>query len=236
METPLNPAPLKVSRARKDRSPQGQEAYMRLLDEIRVGALLPRARLTETELAARLNISRTPVREAIRQLEADGLVVHVPRVGATIRALDYSEVMELYEMRTVLEGTAARLAARAASRIEMTQLADINAEMAKAVKGDMARLSGLNRQFHMTLLNAAKNRFLTRSMKSLQKTLLILGPSTLEESDRAQEAQAEHDTIMAALTAREGAAAEAAMRTHIEAAHGTRLRQFRDNAHPLDQS
>jgi DNA-binding GntR family transcriptional regulator len=83
--------------------PQGQTAYRRLLDDIRNGALLPGARLRETELAERLGISRTPVREAIRQLEADGLVTHLPRQGATIRSLDHGEVIELYEMRAVLE-------------------------------------------------------------------------------------------------------------------------------------
>ena len=78
--------------------PQGNAAYLQLLDEIRQGRLLPGDRLRETELADRLGVSRTPVREAIRQLEADGLVVHAPRQGATVRRLDYAEVMELYEM------------------------------------------------------------------------------------------------------------------------------------------
>ena len=213
-------------------SPQGRETYGRLLEEIRTGQLRPRMRLTETELAARLGISRTPVREALRQLEADGLVTHVPRVGAAVRALDYSEVMELYEMRCVLEGTAARLAARAASDIELSELAAIDAEMAGA---GGPRLAELNRLFHLTLLDAAKNRFLSRAMNGLQKTLLILGPSTLEEADRQAAAQQEHARIMAALMARDGAAAETAMRSHIEASQRARLRQLRDRERPLDE-
>ncbi|MDZ7907162.1 MAG: GntR family transcriptional regulator [Gemmobacter sp.] len=107
--------------------PQGQGAYRRLLEDIRAGSLPPGTRLRETELAERLGISRTPVREAIRQLEADGLVIHLPRQGATVRSLDYAEVIELYEMRAVLEGTAARLAARAASEVELSELAALNA-------------------------------------------------------------------------------------------------------------
>ncbi|CAN0512359.1 unnamed protein product, partial [Laminaria digitata] len=78
---------------------QGNATYRRLLDEIREGRLMPGERLRETELAERLGVSRTPVREAIRQLEADGLVGHVPRIGASVRKLDYAEVMALYEMR-----------------------------------------------------------------------------------------------------------------------------------------
>lgn len=214
-------------------SSQGHEAYSRLIEEIRQGTLPPGARLTETELAARLRISRTPVREAIRRLEADGLVVHRPRIGAVVRALDYSEVMELYEMRTVLEGTAARLAARSASEVEIAELATMNGEMGEALD-DVARLYALNQQFHMTLLDAARNRYLVKSVNALQKTLLILGPSTLEESARAAEAVAEHDKLVAALVKRDAAGAEAAMRAHVEAAQRKRLRQLRDRGAALD--
>ena len=205
---------------------QGQEAYRRLVAEIRAGALKPRDRLLEVELADRLGISRTPVREAIRQLEADGLVIHIPRVGAAVRSLDSGEVTELYEMRGVLEGTAARLAARAASEVELDELAAINAEMARA-QGDSHRLYDLNRQFHAALLDAARNRYLARSVAVLQKTLLILGPSTLDQATRAQNAVVEHEAVLTALRVRDEAGAEAAMRRHITAAHAIRLRQFR---------
>lgn len=206
--------------------PQGQGAYRRLLDQIRSGLLPPGARLRETELAEVLGISRTPVREAIRQLEADGLVVHLARQGATIRSLDHAEVVELYEMRAVLEGTAARLAARAASDIELVELVALNAELARAPAGPQAR--EVNRQFHRTLIDAARNRFLVKSVNALQKTLLILGPTTLADRGRAETAVAEHAAMLAALTARDGLAAEAAMRAHIEAALSARIRGMRD--------
>jgi len=212
--------------------PQGQGAYRRLLDEIRDGALSPGARLRETELAERLGISRTPVREAIRQLEADGLVVHLPRQGATIRSLDHAEVVELYEMRAVLEGTAARLAARAASDIELAELVALNAELASATAGPQAR--EMNRQFHRTLIEAARNRFLVKAMSALQKTLLILGPTTLAEPSRAVSAVDEHGAVLAALQARDGAAAELAMRRHVEAALSARLRGMRGREIPLE--
>jgi DNA-binding GntR family transcriptional regulator len=207
----------------------GETAYQRLLDAIRRGTLQPGTRLIETDLARHLGVSRTPIREAIRQLEADGLVVHLPRLGAAVRSLDYTEVMELYEMRAVLESTAARLAARAASEVEIAELAALNAEMAQAGE-DTAIVYGLNRQFHLTLLDAAKNRFLTRAMATLQKTLLILGPSTLTERERAEEAVAEHEALLDALRRRDGASAETIMRAHIEAAHRRRMRQLRFRA------
>ncbi len=204
---------------------QGRDAYARLVADIRAGTLRPGDRLTETDVADRLGISRTPVREAIRQLESDGLVAHVPRLGVVVRQLDYAEITELYEMRAVLEGTAARFAARAASDVELAELEAINGEMHQAP--DARTLYEANRQFHTVLLNAARNRFLVKSVDAVQKTLLILGPSTMEESVRAAEAIAEHDRIIAALRDRDGTAAEAAMRVHIEAAHRARLRQLR---------
>jgi DNA-binding GntR family transcriptional regulator len=207
--------------------PQGRSAYDRLLDEIRTGRLPPGARLREADLAARLGISRTPVREAIRQLEAEGLVVHEARSGASIRRLDHAEVMELYEMRSVLEGTAARMAARSAADVELAELKALNMEMAGAVN-DPERTGRLNRQFHATLLNAARNRFLSRAMATLQRTLLILGPTTLADPDRAEQALLEHGRILKALAARDMVEAELAMRSHIEMAQLMRLRQLRD--------
>ncbi len=206
--------------------PQGQSAYDRLLEDIRLGALLPGARLREVELAARLGISRTPVREALRRLEADGLVEHPPRQGACLRKLGYAEVMELYEMRAVLEGTAARLAARAASELELLELSEINTAMRGSdAPADVARL---NRQFHRSLINAAKNRYLQRAIGAMARTLLILGPSTLFDPARSRSAAQEHDALLSALHARDGMQAEALMRAHIEAAHRIRLRQLRD--------
>jgi DNA-binding GntR family transcriptional regulator len=213
--------------------PSGQSVYQQLLDEIRAGTLLPGDRLREIDLASRLGVSRTPVREAIRQLEADGLVTHVPRTGASLRQLDYSEVMELYEMRAVLEGTAARLAARAASEVEIDELEALNQRLADAGTGEEA--ARLNRLFHATLLDAAKNRFLAKSMTSLHKAMMILGPTTLIESDRAELADAEHRRVLAALKARDGAEAEAAMRAHIEAAQRVRIRALADRVRPLDE-
>ncbi|RRH73030.1 GntR family transcriptional regulator [Falsigemmobacter faecalis] len=208
-----------------DATPNGVVVYRRLLEEIGDGILAPGARLREVDLAARLGYSRTPVREAIRLLESDGLVVHLPRQGAAIRVLDYAEVMELYEMRMVLEGTAARLAARMAGEAELRQLQALNEDFRNAP--DEARAVVLNRQFHQMLLEAARNRFLQRSVRGLQKTMLILGKTTLHDLDRTRLAAQEHDTILAALCARDGIAAEAAMRAHMEAAQVARLHMLR---------
>jgi len=204
----------------------GNVAYAALLAEIRDGKLTPGDRLRETDLADRLGVSRTPVREAIRQLEADGLVTHLPRQGASVRRLDYAEVMELYDMRAVLEGTAARLAVRSASDVELAELRSLNDEIRAAGEGTNA--SQLNRHFHALLLNSAKNRFLAKSVHAMQKAMMILGPTTLAQTERFENAIQEHTAILDALDARDAGAAETAMRRHIEASQRTRIKAFRD--------
>lgn len=205
--------------------PPGQSAYRRLLDDIRTGALPPGARLRETDLAARLGFSRTPVREAIRLLESDGLVSHLPRQGASVRRLDPPEVIELYEMRAVLEGTAARLAARAITAVELDALHALNDALAEAGSGPAAQ--DLNHQFHRALLDAARNRFLVKTVNALHKTLLILGPTTLAEPGRAAAAVREHAAVLGALAAGDGAAAESVMQAHVHMALAVRLRAVR---------
>ena len=196
----------------------------RVVAMLRAGTLGPGDRLMEADLAARFRTSRTPVREALRQLEAEGLVSHVPRVGATVRRLDYSEVVELYEMRAVMEGTAARLAARMASAVELAALAEGNLALAEAT--EPARAAALNRVFHARLLDAARNRFLSQAALGLERTMSILGPSTLGDAARAAAAVEEHAAVLDALSARDGGQAEALMRRHIEGAQAQRMRQM----------
>lgn len=203
-------------------TPQGEQAYQQLIEAIAKGELAPGTRLREVELSERLGLSRTPVREALRALESDGIVHHQPRQGAVVRQLDHAEVMELYEMRAVLEGTAARLAARMASEVELRGLIALNEDFTAAMDPKVA--AQINRQFHRALCGAARNRFLTKAVEGLEKTLLILGPTTLMLDARVKEAAAEHAAIIAALQARDGREAEMLMRGHIESAQLTRIR------------
>lgn len=203
----------------------GEGVYGVLLSEIRAGVLPPGARLRETEIAERLGVSRTPVREALRLLEADRIVEHRPRSGAHVCRLDYAEIMELYAMRAALEATAARFAARATSDVEIAALRALNADFA-AARGDALRAYEINRRFHGALHDAAKNRFLMRALNGLEKTLMVLGPTTLLDPERVDEAAREHEAVLDALTAQDGPGADALMRAHIEAAQGARLRSM----------
>jgi DNA-binding GntR family transcriptional regulator len=199
----------------------GQEAYARIRAAIRDGSLAPGLRLTETDLAARFGVSRTPVRQAIARLESEGLLTHEARRGLTVTRPDHAQVVELYVMREVLEGAAARLAAQHASATEIGAMAElIAAEPAQF--GDAQALAATNQRLHGLLYLAAHNRYLLRSLEQLGATMALL-PTLLTVGGRAQQAHAEHQAILAALQARDGNAAEAAARAHAQAAQRHRL-------------
>jgi DNA-binding GntR family transcriptional regulator len=199
----------------------GQEAYGRIRAAIREGALAPGFRVTETDLATRFGVSRTPVRQAIARLESEGLLTHEPRRGLSVTRPDHQQVVELYVMREVLEGAAARLAAQHASPTEIGAMAELIAGET-ALFADARALAETNQRFHGLLYLAAHNRYLLRSLELISATMALL-PSLLTLAGRAEAAHAEHVAILAALRARDGDAAEAASRAHAQAAQRHRL-------------
>ncbi len=199
----------------------GQEAYARIRAAIRDGTLAPGLRLTETDLAARFGVSRTPVRQAIARLESEGLLTHEARRGLTVTRPDHAQVVELYVMREVLEGAAARLAAQHASPTEIGAMAELIASEPGHFD-DARALAETNQRLHGLLYLAAHNRYLLRSLEQLGATMALL-PTLLTFSGRAAQAHAEHQAILAALQTRDGNAAEAAARAHAQAAQRHRL-------------
>lgn len=201
----------------------GAAAYDAVIDAIRRGEFLPGARLREEEVGARLKLSRTPVREALRRLEAEGIVEHRPRAGAVVRQLSHAEVVELYEMRLVLERTAAEMAARHGSAAEFDTLADLNRQIAEE-RANPARAAAINQEFHRGLYLACRNRFLLDAARGLNNALLLLGPTTFTDADRIDVVVGQHAAIIAALEARDAKAAGEAAAAHLETSLRHRLR------------
>jgi DNA-binding GntR family transcriptional regulator len=200
----------------------GETAYDAVLEAIRRGDYLPGARLREEEVGARLSLSRTPVREAFRRLEAEGIVEHRPRSGAVVRHLSQAELVELYEMRAVLERTAAEMAAKHGSAAEFDTLADLNRRIA-GERENPARAAAINQQFHRGLYLACRNRFLLDAARGLNNALLLLGPTTFTDVERVDVVVAQHDAIIEALRARDAAAAGAAAEVHLQTSLRYRL-------------
>ena len=208
--------------------PRAEHAYRHLLRSIENGTLEPGARLREVDLAQQLEISRTPVREALRRLEAAGLVGNEPGSGLTVKRLDAHAISELYVMREVLEGSAAALAARNASPLEIAMLREL-ADRDASLLDDPARLVDNNRAFHQTLYRSAHNRYLLKTLSTLHVSLVLLGRTTLASVERAGAAFNEHQAIVGALEKRDALAAESITRAHIRAAYKARL-ALRDEA------
>lgn len=208
--------------------PLSEQAYRSILEAIQTGTLRPGTRMREVELAKSLGISRTPVREALGRLMSEGLAVNDPVRGMIIAELDYANVNELYAMREVLEGTAARFAAQHASEAEITILLEL-IERERQLDGASAMdMVNHNRVFHDTLYRAAHNRYLVKTLSTLRETMALLGRTTLANQGRSAQAVEEHLAIVAAIRDRAPEAAEAAARHHIRAAHHSRLKLMFD--------
>ncbi|MEM7059900.1 MAG: GntR family transcriptional regulator [Pseudomonadota bacterium] len=197
------------------------DAYALILEEIDQGDLAPGARLVETDLAERFGMSRTPIREALQRLEAQGVVA---RDGRSLRVatLDHDQLGELYEVRAHFEGLAARLAARHAAPEEVALLREM-VETDRDRLDDPTALATSNRRFHRQLHRASHNRYLNQILDGMRRSMALLSSTTLMSPDRGAQSLAEHDRIVTAITDRDETAAQAAAEEHISNAYRTRL-------------
>jgi len=201
--------------------PGGERAYQSLMRAISRGELKSGTRLREIDVAQRTGLSRTPVRAALARLEEQGLVVNDSARGLIVAELDQGAVCELYAMREVLEGTAARLAARHASDVEISILREIIER--DATLTDAHALAENNRLFHATLYRSSHNRYLLKMLRSIHEAMLLLGQTTLAATGRPEASRHEHSELVAALEHRDAEAAERCARQHIAAALKVRL-------------
>jgi len=200
----------------------GTDIFRLLVEAIEAGDLAPGTRLRETELAERFGVSRTPIREGLKQLEAQGLARHEPNRGMVIPVLDNDEINELYVIREVLEGTAARLAAQHATEAEIALLQDMVAADQERLE-DVQALIASNQGFHRRLTLASHNRYLVAQMEHMKQYRLLLGGTTLADAERRAKAVAEHAKLVEAIAARDTQKAEELARAHILSAHRARL-------------
>jgi hypothetical protein len=191
------------------------EAYNLLLQAIEAGTLAPGTRLREVELAKRFEISRTPVREALKRLESQGLVAHEPHYGAMVATLGYGQIVELYQYRELLEAEAARLAAIHASPTEIEVLQQM-VRSDRLIVGQPRDLHRANRVFHQQIRDSARNRYLAQTLENLRLSLALLAGTTMGASGGGGESIEEHAAVVTAIAERDPDAAEAAARAHIK--------------------
>ncbi len=200
---------------------RAQRVYERLKEDIRAGALRRGERVREEQVARALGVSRTPVREALTRLTARGLIEATP-AGLVVATISRPQTLELYAMREVLEGSAARFAAQHAAPSEIAMLDRLSSAFETAF-GDADRLAELNRRFHSAIVDAAHNRYLVRMLDELSDALALLPGTTFQLAARGPLAVREHAAIVTAIAARDPDAAERAARLHIQHAQEARL-------------
>jgi DNA-binding GntR family transcriptional regulator len=200
-------------------------------DELRAritdGSLAPGQRLIETALAQEFNVSRIPVREALRSLESEGLVTMVPRRGIVVTELTREDVEHVYDVRAVLEPLAFRLAAQRGTAAEKAELKDLVEQSAtSATEGDHEETVRLNFLFHQAVTRMAGNPFLASSLEPLTGRLQwLIGHGYEHERDIA-----EHSALLRAIEAGDGDEAARLTVEHISAGRQHGLRNYDEHA------
>jgi DNA-binding GntR family transcriptional regulator len=199
-----------------------------LRDDILARRLTPGARLVEFDLTERFEVSRGPVREALRRLAAEGLIEHVPNRGAVVRRLSRREIGELFAIRTELEALAARLAAEAPDEAPRAEFARAIRPVFEERDREAAAYFTENAEFHAAIMQLGGNRQLRDVALRLQLPLIIsqardsLTASVLDDSVR------EHRQLATAILAHDAAAADAAIRAHLSRACALALAHIED--------
>lgn len=198
--------------------------YQQMREAMRDGRFRQGDRVREEDVARSLGVSRTPVREALRQLQSDGLLDVASGRGLGVVALDRSQVLELYAMRELLEGAAARLAAQHATPAEVAYMEHLLASFRRT--RDAEQHARINRALHIAICDAAHNRYMVQSLNQLSDALALLRGTTFSVGGRARTADLEHRAIVEAIAAGNSDLAETAARAHIRQAQALRLQML----------
>ena len=202
-----------------------------LRDAIITQVLKPGERLMEIQLADEMGVSRTPVREAIRKLELEGLVVMVPRKGAYVAGVSMKDIHEVYEVRSALEMLAVTLAAERITEEELDALERQvlrESEEEKADDGDLDSIIYIDSSFHDIIYQAAHNQRLVQFINILQEQLQRFRAASLSKPGRSKTALEEHKKIVEALSERNGDLASKLARDHIENAENAMIYQMEE--------
>lgn len=187
-----------------------------LREQIFAGTLAPGSFVDEVALCESLKISRTPLREALKVLTAEGLVRHEPRRGCFVNEVTEQDLDEIFPVIALLEGRCAHEAARNASDADLAALESLHERLQKAARGKrIVDYYDTNFAIHEAIITLANNRWLAQVIGDLRKILKLARLQQLHAPGRLEQSLREHMAVFAALKARDCEGAEAAMRTHL---------------------
>ena len=187
-----------------------------LRQEIFTGTLAPGSFVDEVALCERLAISRTPLREALKVLTAEGLLRHEPRRGCFVAEVTQRDLDEIFPVIALLEGRCAFEAASNASDAELVALEQLHDKLNRAARAKRINdYYAVNFAIHEAIIALADNRWLAQVIGDLRKILKLARLQQLHAPGRLEQSLSEHMAVFAALKARDAEGAEAAMRTHL---------------------
>lgn len=200
-------------------APLRVQAYNVLREAILTGRLPPGEHLAEEKVCSELGVSRSPLREALRRLEAEGLVSILPRRGAIVTQLTRRDLADLFAVRKSLEALAASLAAGSITEEELTALDETCEAMEQSIAlQDMPSVASLNSHLHEVMVGASRNKWLGTFLASLGDHIRRVYSSSIQNADRARQSVAEHRALIAALRKGDAETAERLARQHVERA------------------
>jgi DNA-binding GntR family transcriptional regulator len=195
------------------------EAYQKIRQMIFDGTVSTSDLLVEARLVRALDMSRTPIREALHRLEAEGLLVAAPSGGFQVVAVADSDLENLYQVRASLEGLAAFTAAKRMTRVGLARLEDLYDEMGEAVQdGRDDDLAGLNRDFHRAIAVASGNSHLVEILDNVKGVFERFRSKAVANVERRALAHREHGELIEALRARDGEKARSLAEEHVQRA------------------
>ena len=209
---------------RRTVAPVRQQVLENLRRAIVEGHFRPSERLIERELCSLTGASRSSVREALRQLETEGLIETLPDRGPVVRTVSARESEDLYQVRALLEGLMGRLFARRATADEMAELREATGDFGRATgSGDAVAALRAKDRFYDVLMTGCRNATLDSLLESLHNRIALLRATTLAHPGRSARTLVELERIVKAVEARDAHAAEKACVAHVEAAAAVAL-------------
>lgn len=213
-----------------DYKPLRDVVFENLREAILEGKLRPGQRLMEVQLAEQLGVSRTPVREAIRKLELEGLVVMLPRKGAYVANMSLKDVIDVLEVRASLEGLSASLAAERITPEDIERLKKISEEFNKStLESDIETLLKKDVEFHECIFRATNNKKLHQLINSLWEQVYRFRVTYISDYDSSKSIIEEHQNILNAIVSGDSELAKKYATEHIEKAEQFMIERAMNN-------
>lgn len=218
-------SPIELHETTRSRGNLADEVCRKIADEIVLGNFTPNSRLDEASLAERFNVSRTPVREALKQLSIMGLVKYRPNRGSVVAAMTPEQLDQMFEAIGEMEAACARHAALRMTEDERAQLRELHVQGRQAMQaGDMNRYDVVNLELHTTIIQGCHNPVLIDMAMSLRHRIAPFRRTQFRNMERMGESFEEHSVIVEAILSHDVITTYRAMRTHLLSARSATTR------------